>query len=171
MTSADLYYNIMVLKYGIEKDLLEDIQNVYLFIPYFYFDYDLSMSFLPVSHGRMMSFYQFDDWHNSNKKEDTNEYKVLSQMFAKKMMKFYKCRRKPVRKTCPVFNEEYFSFGLKRFGQSFPDTVDENISLLRDFLKYLKQCNIRFTIVVPPFYTQNIPEDYLVNIEKKKRIL
>jgi len=167
--SADLYYNSLVFRYSLEHNLIRNVKRVYLFVPYYYFDYDLSMSLRPVMMGMMMTYHQLNDWHNSGKIVETNEYAVMGHMFAKKIMKFYNVRRKSIKTNVRKFKDENLEVGLKRFGKHFEDTVEENKKVLREFLDYLKERNIELDIIVPPFYLKEIPYEYEENIKQMKQ--
>lgn len=160
MLSTDFYYNRLLFIDSIERGVISGIRNVYFFMPYYYFDHDLSKSVRPIIRGRMMAYYRLGDFHNAAENPLTVGYIAMIRMFAEKTMEFYGGKNIPIQRNCPTFNSRYDDVGLKRFGQHFERTVLENKEYFRQLLSYLKSKDMRLSVIIPPFYLKKVSDDY-----------
>lgn len=86
----DLYYNFLVYKYMEEHMLPAKLGIVLLVIPYYYFDYDMSLSAASYTTGHTFALRQLEDWHHYQKVSVAPEYIENYRMFGKKVTEFYR---------------------------------------------------------------------------------
>ncbi|MCM1235104.1 MAG: hypothetical protein NC489_33815, partial [Ruminococcus flavefaciens] len=88
--SMDIYYNLAMYRYMEDRQLLPKLGTILFVMPYYYFDYDMSMSAVQYGEeGHMFALWQLDDWHNSKMVPSSFEYIESIRMFAKKLSQFY----------------------------------------------------------------------------------
>ena len=89
-TSLDLYYNYRIYEYMCKHNVFTHINTAMWVFPYYYFDYDYSLSAAAYHGGDISALWQLNDWHHYQDVPGAAEYVENYKMFAKKMMQFYR---------------------------------------------------------------------------------
>lgn len=88
-SGLDLYYNARMYSYMEEQGLLTNVRTFFWVIPYYFFDYDMSLSFEQYSSGKIFSMRTLDDWHHYQQVPGAWEYVENFRMFGDKISQFY----------------------------------------------------------------------------------
>lgn len=150
-SSLDLYYNFQIYNYLLTEKVIANIQTAWFVVPYYYFDYDLSLAStsnpFPLS-----ALWRLNDWHHYPDSPNSNEKIENFKMFLKKMTEFFQMPKYTF--TSPkVFSEPDNSVLLDPLW--FTDhkaTVVENKKIFVEFLTKLSENGTNTILIVPPFY-------------------
>lgn len=185
--SQDLYFGYHLVKYIIDnykKDLVK-LKYVFIGLSYYSFEYDMSLSAMK---GKVHLYYEaIGKKHNLL---DINEYiKVnkISENIAKNVFNLDKDGYPKVN----WFHDESFNYnsnsicnineeiGKKQAlldgNKNYPETVKENIQIFKDYLKLLKDNNIKPIVIICPvskYYSKYFPQrlkDEFQNIIKETK--
>lgn len=81
--SMDLYYNSRFLKMALPK---AEVSRVLFCIPYYYFNYDISLAESQYKSGQIYACRGFNDWHNAaNASAGVKNYLVNEEFFGDKL--------------------------------------------------------------------------------------
>ena len=144
----DLYYNYLSL---LEK---YDYKYVLMVFPYYYLNYDMSLSEYQFETGQIYACRGFLDWHNAEKSESKVIYDhlVCNKLFGKKYWQYANWKKEyPVNKHV-VSNEKV---GLTNIWKNINiQTYQENIKILENLVALL--AGTKMYIIVPPMYKNGI---------------
>lgn len=151
--SLDLYYNFKIFRYLEQKQgFFTELQSVLWMFPYYYFDYDMSMSMNLYKIGRLLGLWRLDDWHNYRNTSEGWEYIENYRMFGRKICHFFHTPKQAFRRR-DVYGEPDGSVQLDGIWVSNHEkTETENREIFVDFYLRLKEVGSPPVIVVPPFY-------------------
>ncbi len=152
----DIYYNSLLFKYTLinRADLIEDVRYAFWVMPYYYFDYDMSISLSQYSSGQICSITELNDWHNAHKNPLTRQYIDTFKMFSKKIMDFYHSPASPVIRK--VWDGENRGVLQGNWNRRFLETCNENVITLRGVIDELKRNGCTTIIIVPPMYVEGM---------------
>lgn len=164
-TSLDLYYNFHIYDYMQAYGLFTDIHTALWVFPYYYFDYDVSMT---SNVSTLFTLWQLNDWHHSTDSPITNEYIKAFRMFAKKWTEFFqvqKCRTGSPRvhsgpDGTALLDPIWFS--------DHEATVLENKNIFVKFFNALREKGVNTALIIPPFYLNGLNEISKAAFQAKK---
>lgn len=163
----DLYYNYLQVKFFVE--LYENkLDYALLVFPYYYFNYDMSVSLYQFESAQIMACHGFGDWHNSinSSEEKIKDYLNCFELFGDKFWKsiFWK-------KYCPK-NRNIIEGGKAQLSNIWKRkhnvTQEENIKIFKKILQILKE-NVKYIyIIVPPICISSIETNDIKYIKSCK---
>ncbi len=134
------------------SSFLKDLQTVLWVFPYYYFDYDASLSATQYKTGRMCGVWQLDDWHNYQHVPGAYEYVENYRMFGRKVTHFYRVPRIKGH-TQNIYGDPDGSHLLDGIWFSEHEkTAVENREIFVQFYRKIALGGCLPIIVVPPFY-------------------
>lgn len=158
--SQDLYYDYHLIEYILEKYNREVLNFKYVFLglSYYSFEYDMSKASM---RGKVPLYYEvIGKSHHMNELDDLIIYKQINETIAQNIFKYNK-------EGAPSIN--WFNDNLENNmnifrideeiakkqalldgNKNYPETVKENIQIFKDYLKLLKDNNIKPIVIVCP---------------------
>ncbi len=169
LPGLDLYYNLRVYTYMVEKGLLANLKLVLFVFPYNYFVYDMSKSFAQYESGQIFAIRQLNDWHHYEQVEGAKDYVESYRMFGKKIARQY----------CSCWYDVESPYPYRDNGRKMPlenlwfaeyeETAIENEMLFSEFCLKLKRGGVNPVLVIPPVYLEGIDQaSYNAFLEKKE---
>ncbi|OPJ55122.1 chemotaxis protein [Clostridium oryzae] len=181
--SQDLFYDFFTVKHLFENysEKMSCVKYALIGISYYSFQYDMSLSSM---RGKVILYY--DVLRNAHNFKEINrvynEYDI-NRRVADKIFKKNADGNYEFKLEVPTLNEyeDNWLIGKKQANidcnKNYPETVKENIQIVKDYIKFLEDHNVKPIIVVYPatkYYTENFSkriEDefhFIINqIEKK----
>lgn len=127
-------------------------------MPYYWFNYDMSMSEYQFESGQIFAFRGFQDFHNAVKTDSLliNDYLVSFELFGEKLWENIVWK-----KEIPI-NNSYINLETKQclpniWKKIYDNTIQENLYIFSDMLKLFK----RRIVIVPPIAKECIDENDL----------
>ncbi len=164
-SSQDLYYDFLSFKEALKKNNM--ISKLIIGLAPYSLRYDLSLTQTPYEKNRLYFYYgRFADSHNnvSLKKELEEYYRLLTQFkdilgddFEEKM--FFDLERfldNEGMNNKRVFSEDNMIpaeiFQMKgKYNKPYEKTLNENKIVLKDFINYALQNNVKVILFIPPY--------------------
>jgi hypothetical protein len=153
---ADLYYMNKCVQINAKKQLGGG--TAMFVMPYYWFNYDMSMSEYQFESGQVFAFRGFQDFHNAVKMDSLliNDYLVSFELFGEKLWKNIVWK-----KEIPI-NRSYINLEMKQclsniWKKRYSNTIEENLCIFSDMLKLFK----RRILIVPPIAKECIDENDL----------
>lgn len=175
--SQDLYYDYKIIEHIIKFTSSTNIKYVIIGLCYYSFQYDLSLSSL--SDKVSIYFSVLGDCHNLYSSEDLFNEVDINNDLAIKLLKKNDNNSFEIAwgKRFLVKNKNLDDMGKKQAfidcNKNYPKTVIENIVILKNYLKLLKDNNIKPIVVVFPaskyytkFFSKNIEEEFFSILKK-----
>lgn len=163
----DLYYNMQIYKYALQKGGFVRANYALCVFPYYYFDYDMSRSLEQYRSGQIFAVQGLNDWHNYSKCVGASNYVTNFNLFGKKYAEFYESRNyQPLTKD--IIGEKDVVRLSNIWRCEHEETVAENMKLLKEFITLLKSRGMQIVIIVPPMYLENCSKEDKNAVEKKK---
>ncbi|MBO4909054.1 MAG: hypothetical protein J5476_07215 [Lachnospiraceae bacterium] len=167
--SLDLYYNLRLCEFFLrqKRHIFEAIRNIYIVIPYYFFNFDMSLSTNAYINGCQASIAGLGDWHNSDKNPVASKYIPLIKMFSEKITEFYDCNDGYfLYQNC--VSEEHSLTWKSVLKNDYEDTISENIQISKSLLNLFSSANRNIFFIVPPAYVVGLDEKSLEGAERKK---
>lgn len=177
--SQDLYYDYKIVELISKKynEVFKSIKYCLIGLSYYSFQYDLSLSSMK---SKIIQYYDIlKDYHNCKCYIDDEETTIINQKIAEKII-----RKKLTRLKSEIFKEVSYKDKLdigkkiseKDCNKNYPETVKENKQILKDYLKLLKDNNIKPIVVVFPaskyytnYFSKRIEDEFHSIINEVKR--
>ncbi len=135
----DLYYNFSVYKYMEKIMPAQKLGMTMLVIPYYYFDYDMSLSAAAYTEGHTFALRQLDDWHHYQRVSIALEYVENYRMLGKKVSEFYRVPLVEKTVNCRVFGEREGSYMLDpMWFKGYEETASENKEIFIRFYQKME---------------------------------
>ena len=165
--SQDLYYDYHIIKFLIEnyREKLKKVNNVIIGLCYYSFQYDMSLSAMK---NRVWFYYEaIGLGHHGNKRDIMCDYRKEKIEIAKKIFKCddnanlivdWLTDKKDV---CKINESTGKNQALIDGNKNYPQTVKEYTRIFNEYLKLLKDNEIKVTVVVFPltkYYSRNFPK-------------
>ena len=172
VSSLDLYYNFQIYMYMKKMGLLSKVEKVLLVFPYYYFNYDASLSLTWYQNWQMCCVWQLDDYHNhGDLRGGVDDYIVNYRMFARKFSQFYRSNKfdKTISR---VYQGQDHGGQLdeKRFYDRHEKTIEENRNVFLNFIKEIYMQKIEPVLVIPPFYLKGLDVISQNMLKEKKEL-
>jgi hypothetical protein len=156
-SSQDLYYDYNLIKYIINKykNNYKKLNYVFIGLSYYSFQYDMSLSSMK---GNALSYYKIiGEKHNFKDadllvEEENNQKNIGNKIFKMDSLNIpifdWKCE---IPNSNMSINEEIGKKQARLDGnKDYPKTVKENIKIFIEYLKLLKENNIKPIVIVCP---------------------
>lgn len=150
----DIYYNKKMLEYIYiyMNGYLRNSKIAFLVFPYYYFNYDLSLSKVHWESGYIFSIRRLCDWHNYEKVSFAEMQIQNFEMFGQKFFDFYHVQRSDL-KNRKICEDKLGDFHLGNVWlRTYEPTISENRKIFVELISMLKRVGIRPLIVVPPMF-------------------
>lgn len=171
--SQDIYYDYNIVKYIIENyiDKLEELKYIIIGLSYYSFQYDLSVSAMK---NKVILYYNIlkDAHHFKEAKNIYMEYEVNENIASKILKKdkngFYNFNWNS-QLLKDTKDKAYIGKTQAELdcNKNYPETVKENTQIFKDYLKLLKEHNIKPIVVVFPaskyytkYFSKRIEEEF-----------
>jgi tetratricopeptide (TPR) repeat protein len=188
MSSQDLFYDYAMLKHVVDEVGTPNLKQVIIGLSNYSFRYDLSLTQNLQTKEKPKIYYPILRMlHNyANQFKEINEYdsllKKCDDLFkADYFIKIYKCSKDMFNMSWDhmlkkTFNSTNLSeeekqreiYMAQRWNHNYPHTIQENIEIFREMLCYLKDKNIKVTIITNPvtdFYKNHFPQNCIEQFE------
>ncbi len=170
--SLDLYYNFQQYNYMERRSfpLPINLQTVLWVFPYYYFDYDMSLSLTLYKIGAITPMWRLDDWHNYQCVPGASEYVENYRMFRRKVSQFYHAPKiSPSSKSQRILGDPDGSLLIDGIWFSEHEkTVTENREIFVQFYRKITSAGCSPIIVIPPFYLDALNRISQKVFEKKR---
>lgn len=142
----DLYYCYKIAECFQKKRF----KTTLLVFPYYYFNYDMSLSEYQFNTGQIMACRGFEDWHNANYSHNSTirDYLASMEFFGKK---FWENRiwKREIPKNENVI--EYVKEELPQvWKKNYKKTIEENKDIFELLVKKLR--HMRIILIIPPIF-------------------
>lgn len=165
----DLYYNDCVYRYMERLLPARRLGAALLVIPYYYFDYDMSLSAASYTMGHTFALRQLDDWHHYQRVSIAPEYVENYRMFGKKVAGFYRISFAEKNMICRMYGEKEGSYMLDPLWfKGYEETAEENKEIFSRFYQEIESGGGRPIVVVPPFYLDGYNQVSKAALQPKK---
>ena len=168
--SQDLFYDYNMLKYLFENYNFENVNKVIMGLSYYSFQYDLSRS--SMQNKGALYYKNIKVKHHESGIDKLKNTVNKNEIIARNIFK-YIGNRPPIFnwKTCNeqyIINEEMGRWQAELdCNKDYPQTVKENISILIEYISYLKKKDIQPIIIVFPatkyytkYFSKKIEEEF-----------
>lgn len=168
-SGLDLYYNHRIFQHIGSRFSLSKASKALLVFPYYYFDYDMSLTKIQYEAWRLCALFRLDDWHNYRKTPDGVDYVENYRMFGKRFSQFYHSPRFQLR-TDAVFQGSSVDLRIseKRFFDDFKETAEENKRIFKQFIQNIKEAGMEPVLIIPPIYLEGLSRESLEAVQRKK---
>ncbi|MCM1235103.1 MAG: hypothetical protein NC489_33810 [Ruminococcus flavefaciens] len=166
--SLDIYYNFSLYNYLREHKLFTNLGIALFVMPYYYFDFDLSMTISGYESGAMFTVHQLDDWHNYQRVSGAVEYVVNYHMFGKKIAQFYHVPMWKDRGYRVMGDPEGSCMLNSIWFKDHKETVEENRELFTRFYQKMVAGGGAPIVVIPPYYIQGLSKLSKAAVQVKK---
>lgn len=168
----DLYYNMKIYEYALQRQGFPHAAYALCVFPYYYFNYDMSKSLAQYKTGQIFAMQGLKDWHNYTKcvggGHKIGNYVANFKIFGEKYAKFYESKNyQPIIREV-IHKDDMLVLG-KIWHHEYKETVAENSKLFHEFIALLKGKGMQIVIVVPPMYLKNCREEDKKAVERKKK--
>lgn len=167
--SQDLYFDYHLVKYVIDnyKEVLNTLKYVFISLSYYSFEYDMSYSAMK---GKVPLYYQvIGKKHNLHNIHEYINKTNVNRDIAKEIFNLYQNGylevdwyiRNNYDNTSNLSEDIGKKQALLDGNKNYPETVKENIEILRKYLKLLKDNNIKPVVIVCPvskYYAKYFPK-------------
>lgn len=161
----DMYYNMKLFEYASIKKRI-NLTAAILVLPYYFFNYDMSLSKWQYTSGQILSVSQLHDFHNANEADDDiRNYLESIKMFSKKYLDYYSASEN-------IYDRSRIDTGKKEmlghvWSEVHKHTIAENKVYFDEFITNLHKVTNRIIIIIPPFYCNNIENLNVISIQKE----
>ena len=157
--SQDLYYDYHIIKFILEKQYVKDLKEVIIGLSYYSFQYDMSLSSMK---NKVVLYYKnIGLKHNIKNIDSLVDGLEETLIIGKQIFNFNNTNNNCIIKWAKIEDFKSYEKGKYQAGidcnKSYPNTVSENIQILKNYLNILKENNIKPIIVVFPaskYYTK-----------------
>lgn len=172
MSSQDLYYDYNIVKYLFELKPNNRIKKMILGISYYSFHYDLSLS--SVNDRCLIYYKNLDKLHNFNDIIFLQSYKnynlIEENIFKKNYLFTVLCFDKRYNNLLEKLlsgnlQEDKYTIGKQRAekhsNKNYPKTYNENVSILKDYIRFLNNNKVEVNLMVFPvtkYYYEHFSE-------------
>lgn len=124
--------------------------------PYYYFNYDMSVSEYQYDSTQILACRGFKDWHNAIKSNSKkiNEYLIAMELFGEKLFGYVNWKKEV------LYNDNIMSDKKALLSNIWKnihqDTFEENMNILSKILELIQDKNIY--LIIPPAYKYGIQE-------------
>lgn len=157
----DLYYC-----YKSRQMFDERYKTAILVFPYYYFNYDMSLSEYQFNTGQILACRGFQDWHNADKSHNSviDDYLISTELFGKKFWMNKRWRKEIPREEKIIENT---ATGIATiWKKKHQGTLEENILI---FERLIQSCvGMRIVMIVPPIFWEVIRRDDVQYILEQK---
>lgn len=169
----DMYYSFKLLKYlkQTAPKKMAGIKYVILAFPYYFFNYDMSVSLYQLQTGQIWALSHLNDWHNTDKVQEFQEYRrmylINKQLFEKNVNK------NSLSAWMGSDNRKFDPRGVKEYKLSHTwsckhiETIQENITIFHELLEFIREQYIKPIILIMPYH-HLFHEQYPLEIAKTK---
>lgn len=165
----DLYYCYRIFQYMRSRNMLSAVKIALLVFPYYFFNYDMSMTFYHYRTGQMFALQSLNDWHNYRQTPGAYDCVVNYQLFGQKISEFYHFQRYE-HKNRGIYAGKDGEADLDRLWfDNHPETEIENVALYNAFISELLSEGIIPFVIVPPFYLKGLNQVSLDAFEQRKQ--
>lgn len=160
----DIYYNCKICSQIIER---KDIDKIMFVFPYWYFDYDMSLSLYQYTSAQIFACRSMKDWHNAPQAQDMQirNYLINDAMFGDKLWDYKKWKKHCMKDTSIVNGKHPISSLWKN---TYTDTRSENLKTFTQLLEKLD--NADKYLIIPPMSVSNVVSEEVQYINLKKNI-
>ncbi len=161
----DLYYNLKLYsELKKNKELHDSIKTILMVFPYYYFNYDMSLSLYQYSSGQIFANRGLQDWHNAiNGSDDVKEYIKCQKLFGNKFWKNKRWRKVQPDNYNIALDEKVTLDDIWK--KIYEDTWRENILI---FYEFIKITNKNVLVVIPPVLLHCIKDKEFVYYNEMK---
>lgn len=156
----DLYYNYLSLS---ER---HDYKYVLMLFPYYYLNYDMSLSEYQFETGQIYACRGFRDWHNAEKSGSKiiNDHLVCDKLFGEKYWQYVNWKKEyPINIHTLLPGKVSLTNIWKKINIQ---TYQENIKILKKMSVLLEDKQVY--IIIPPIYKDGICDEDLHYIQSMK---
>lgn len=159
----DLYYNSSLFSDAMKQWDVLPMDVSLMVIPYYYFDYDMSMSEYQYRTGQIYSVRDYG-WHNGKLSfKGIQDYIKSDNLFGEKLFRVYKGKKYYPHIDMWGGDEKSSPLSLIWYN-SYEMSVKENVQIFKNLLYETKN----MIVIVPPFYIRNLSQNERKIIFKKK---
>lgn len=166
-SGLDLYYNYRIFQFIKTHKFYKTVTHAFLVFPYYYFDYDVSLSKRQYESGSIFLVRQLKDWHNAEQIPGIRNYIVGDRLFGKKTSQYYHTERFECKSPSIWQGEDGEGELDKIWFRNYEKSVIENKLLLLRFLRELGGAEV--ALIVPPVYLKGINPASRDAFEQRKK--
>lgn len=154
----DMYYSCRLLKYlkQVVPKKMAGIKYVVLAFPYYFFNYDMSISLYQLQTGQIWALSHLNDYHNTDKVQEFEEYQRLyfinEELFGKNV------NRNSLSAWMGNDNLKFDSREVKEYKLSHTwscrhtATIEENVIVFHELLEFIREQDIKPIILIMPYH-------------------
>lgn len=154
----DMYYSYKLLKYlkQTSPSKMADIKYVILVFPYYFFNYDMSVSLYQIQTGQIWALSHLEDWHNIYKLPEFREYRrmylINKELFGKNVNRNSLSAWSGNDNLVFNWREEKEHKLSHTWSCIHTATIQENIAVFHELLEFIMENNIKPILLITPYH-------------------